>query len=195
MNLEFSETQLQLRDEVRKFLSVHSGSRVVRRALEGPAPFDREVWRELAKLGLLGIAVPEEYGGAGAGYLELCVVAEEIGRALAPVPFASTIYLGAELIKSAGTDEQKRQYLPAIASGELIVCVAFAEGPGNPAAGAVEMTATPAGLLEGTKWPVLDGDIADLVVTVAQDEANGALSPVPRRRYRFEPLAHHARIA
>ena len=176
MNLEFSETQEQLRDEVRKFLSLQCGPKVVRQALDAPASCDRPLWRELAGLGLLGIALPEKYGGAEAGYLELCVVAEEIGRALAPVPFASTVYLAAELIKAAGTEEQKCQYLPAIASGELIACLAFSEGPGNPAAASVQTMATQTRMLNGEKWPVLDGDVADLIVVVARDEVEGGLS-------------------
>ena len=81
--------------------------------LDGKEPYDRELWKGLADMGFLGVAIPEEFGGAGAGHLELCVIAEEMGRALAPVPFSSTVYLAAEAILLAGSDAQKQKWLPA----------------------------------------------------------------------------------
>ena len=83
-------------------------------------------------MGLLGIAIPEEFGGAGAGRLELCVVAEELGRALAPVPFSSTVYLASEPMMLAGSDAQKKTWLPKIASGDAIGTLALVEGVGDP---------------------------------------------------------------
>ena len=86
MNFDFSDEQKQLRDEARRFLSENCTPKHVRAILEGKDTYDRALWKGLADLGLIGVAIPEEFGGAGAGRLELCVVAEELGRALAPVP-------------------------------------------------------------------------------------------------------------
>ena len=102
MNFDFSDEQKQLRDEARRFLTEKCPSRAVRSVLDGNASYDRELWKGLADMGFLGVAIPEEFGGAGAGQLELCVIAEEIGRSLAPVPFSSTVYLAAEAIQLGG---------------------------------------------------------------------------------------------
>jgi len=86
MNFDFSDDQKQLRDEARKFLAEKCPPKAVRTVLDGKQPYDRELWKGLADMGFLGVAIPEAFGGAGAGHLELCVIAEEMGRALAPVP-------------------------------------------------------------------------------------------------------------
>src|SRR4051795_3257080 len=131
MNFDFSDDQKQLRDEARKYLAEKCSPKAVREVLDGKAAY-KELWKGLAEMGFLGVAIPEEFGGAGAGHLELCVIAEEIGRALAPVPFASTVYLAAEAILLAGSEAQKRKWLPAIASGAAIGTLALFEGSGNP---------------------------------------------------------------
>ena len=102
MNFDFSEDQRRLQQELRRVLADHSTSANVRRVLEGEAPFCAATWRELAGLGALGIAIAEEHGGAGMGLLELCLVAEEAGRALAAVPLLPTVYLAAEAISKRG---------------------------------------------------------------------------------------------
>src|SRR5664279_174704 len=130
MNFDFSDEQKQLRDEARKFLAEKCPPKAVRVVLDGKEPYDRELWKGLAEMGFLGVAIPEEFGGAGAGHLELCVIAEEIGRALAPVPFSSTVYLAAEALLIAGSDAQKQKWLPLIASGGAIGTLALFEGPG-----------------------------------------------------------------
>src|ERR1700739_2323219 len=131
MNFDFSDDQKQLRDEARKFLNEKTSPEAVRAVLDGKAPYDRELWKGLADMGFLGVAIPEAFGGAGAGYLELCVIAEEMGRALAPVPFSSTVYLAAEAILLAGSDAQKQKWLPLIASGGAIGKLALFEGKGH----------------------------------------------------------------
>ena len=108
MNFDFSDEQKQMRDEARKFLTEKCPPKAVREVLDGKAPYDKELWKGLAEMGFLGVAIPEQFGGAGAGHLELCVIAEEMGRALAPVPFSSTVYLAAEAIMLAGSEAQKR---------------------------------------------------------------------------------------
>src|SRR6201985_2951309 len=158
MNFDFSDDQKQLRDQARKFLGEKCAPKAVRVVLEGKQPYDRELWKGLAEMGFLGVAIPEEYGGAGAGHLELCVIAEEIGRSLAPVPFSSTVYLAAEAILLAGSEAQKQKWLPKIAAGEAIGTLALFEGTGNPSAQAIKLSAT-GGALNGSKKPVPDGAI------------------------------------
>src|SRR5579864_9464751 len=132
MNFDFSDEQKQMRDEARKFLAEKCPPKAVRAVLDGRAPYDRSLWKGLAEMGFLGVAIPEAYGGSGAGQLELCVIAEEMGRALAPVPFSSTVYLAAEALLAAGSEAQKQTWLPKIASGEAIGTLALFEGKGNP---------------------------------------------------------------
>ena len=166
MNFDFSPDQKSLREQARKFLSEHSSSTRVRRILEGAAPYDAELWRGMGEMGWMGTAIPEAHGGAGFGHLELCVIAEELGRSLAPTPFASTIYLAAEALLLAGSDAQKKRWLPRIAQGEAIGCLALAEGP-RVATPANLATRAEAARLTGTKVPVTDGDVADFAVVLA----------------------------
>src|ERR1700712_85567 len=156
MNFDFSDEQKQLRDEARKFLAEKCPPKAVRAVLDGKKTYDRELWKGLAEMGFLGVAIPEEFGGAGAGHLELCVIAEGVGRALAPVPFSSTVYLAAEAIMLAGSAAQKRKWLPAIASGEAIGTLALFEGKGNPAPAGIKLVAS-GGSLDGVKKPVPAG--------------------------------------
>ena len=172
MNFDFSDDQKQLRDQARRFLTEKCPPRAVREVLDGKATYDRELWKGLAELGFIGVAIPEEFGGAGAGHLELCVLAEEIGRALAPVPFSSTVYLAAEALMLAGSDAQKKKWLPKIASGEAIGTLALFEGKGNPSPQAIKLSASK-GVLAGVKKPVPDGAIADFAVVAARTGSSG----------------------
>lgn len=172
MNFDFSDEQKQLRDEARRYLAEKCPPKAVRAVLEGSAPYDRELWQGLAGMGFLGVAIPEQYGGTGAGYLELCVIAEEIGRALAPVPFASTVYLAAEALLLAGSEAQKQRWLPRIAAGQAIGTLALFEGVGNPSPQAVR-TMLRQGRLDGRKLPVPDGGIADFAIVAARTGNSG----------------------
>ena len=177
MNFDFSDDQKQLRDQARKFLSEKCPPKAVRTVLDGKADYDRELWKGLAEMGFLGVAIPEEYGGAGAGHLELCVIAEEMGRALAPVPFSSTVYLAAEALLLAGSDAQKQRWLPKIASGEAIGTLALFEGKGNPSPQGIKLDAA-AGVLNGVKKPVADGAIADVLIVAARTGSSGRDSDI-----------------
>jgi len=172
MNFEFSDDQKQLRDQARRFLAEKCPPKAVRAVLEGSAGYDKALWSGLAEMGFLGVAIPEEFGGTGAGHLELCVIAEEMGRALAPVPFSSTVYLAAEALMLAGSDAQKQTWLPKIASGEAIGTLALFEGPGNPSPQAIKVAAAN-GVLNGVKKPVADGAIADFAIVAARNGASG----------------------
>ena len=167
MNFDFSDEQKQLRDEVRKFLTDRCAPAAVRVILEGPEPFDRALWKGLGELGFLGAAIPEEYGGVGLGHLELCVIAEELGRANAPVPMASSLYLAAEALMLAGTKAQKAAWLPKLASGAAIGTLALVEGVGRTVERSIKVQAAN-GKLTGVKSPVADGDVADVAVVVAR---------------------------
>ncbi|MBN9001954.1 MAG: acyl-CoA/acyl-ACP dehydrogenase [Rhizobiales bacterium] len=172
MNFEFSDDQKQLRDQARRFLAEKCPPKAVRAVLEGSAGYDKALWSGLAEMGFLGVAIPEEFGGTGAGHLELCVIAEEMGRALAPVPFSSTVYLAAEALMLAGNDAQKQKWLPKIASGEAIGTLALFEGPGNPSPQAIKVSAAN-GVLNGVKKPVADGAIADFAIVAARVGSSG----------------------
>ncbi|MDB5472454.1 MAG: acyl-CoA dehydrogenase [Caulobacter sp.] len=167
MNFDFSDEQKQLREEARRFLADRCPTTAVRAVLEGPEPYDKALWKGLAEMGFLGAAIPEEYGGVGLGHLELCVIAEELGRVVAPVPIASSIYLAAEFLMAAGSEAQKAAWLPKLASGEAIGTFALAEGIGRVTEANIKASVS-GGKLSGTKVPVPDGDVADVAVVVAR---------------------------
>ena len=169
MNFDFSDDQKMLRDQARKFLAEHSSRKAVREVLNDAAKsYDKALWKGVAEQGWLGAAIPEEFGGLGLGGLEQCVLAEEIGRAVAPIPFSSTIYFFAEAVLAAGSQTQKATLLPQIAGGDLIGAFAVSEGPGAPSPTSIEASFDGAAL-SGTKIPVTDGDIATHAVVVARE--------------------------
>src|SRR5580692_10612750 len=150
MDFEFSDEQKQLGAEARRFLQAKCPPAAVRAILEGPQAYDKDLWRGLGEMGFLGVVVPEQYGGLGLGYLELCVVAEELGRVLAPVPFSSSVFLATEFLLAAGAEAQKQAWLPKLASGAAIGCFAFAEATGPVSPRTLQLAATN-GRLSGAK--------------------------------------------
>jgi acyl-CoA dehydrogenase len=197
VNFDFSSDQKSLREQARKFLAEHASSSRVRRILEGAEPYDAQLWRGMGEMGWMGTAVPEQYGGAGFGYLELCVIAEELGRSLAPTPFSSTIYLAAEALLLAGSETQKKRWLSRITQGQAIGCFALAEGA-HVATQVNVATRIDGGRVSGTKVPVSDGDVADFAVVAASDglclvDLNGP--GVTRASVAtVDPTRSHARI-
>jgi len=166
MDFDYSDEQKQLQQEARRFLEGRCPPSAVRAVLESSElSYDRGLWAGMAELGWLGTVIPEVHGGLGLGYVELCAIAEELGRAAAPAPFASTLYFFAEALLLAGSPAQQAQWLPKIACGELIGCFATAEGPGRP--GGALTTVVEAGRITGTKIPVTDGGIADVAIVLA----------------------------
>jgi len=169
MNFEFSDEQNLLREQAQKFLREQCPLEKVRAVLDDPnKSHDGEIWQAIVDLGWTGVSIPEEYGGVGMSYLELCVIAEELGRSLAPTPFASSVYLASEALLLFGSESQKQNYLPRLAAGEIIGTFALAEGRGAPQANALN-TAITDGTISGEKLPVPDGDIADIVIVLASD--------------------------
>jgi alkylation response protein AidB-like acyl-CoA dehydrogenase len=167
VNFAFSDDQNMLRDQAAKFLAARCPTSAVRKILEGEALWDKALWEGIVELGWTGVAIPEAYGGLGLGHLELCVIAEELGRVLAPVPFSSSVYLATEAILLAGSEAQKQAWLPKLAAGEAIGTFALAEGARQPTPKSLA-TRVENGKIDGAKVPVPDGMVADFAVVVAR---------------------------
>jgi alkylation response protein AidB-like acyl-CoA dehydrogenase len=175
MNFDFNDDQKFLQSEARKFLEAECTPARVRGVLDDDKKgYDAALWQAVAGQGWLGAAIPEEHGGLGLGHLELCVIAEELGRVAAPIPFGSTVYMLAEAVMLAGSEAQKQAILPKIAAGEVIGALATSEGPGALTAGALKATVS-GGKLSGAKIPVTDGDIATLAVVLAKENGQPGL--------------------
>jgi alkylation response protein AidB-like acyl-CoA dehydrogenase len=127
MDFSFSDEQQALRELTRKIFEDHFSHERLKQIASQPEAFARDVWDELAKADLLGVALPEAYGGSDLGVLELCLLLEEAGRAAAPLPLWATLVLGAMPILEYGTDDQRRRFLPAVARGETILSAALVE--------------------------------------------------------------------
>ena len=172
MNFDFSDDQKLLKDQARKFLTDKCSRQVVRSVLDNSEnQYSKELWQEVVNMGWTATAIPEVYGGLGLGMLELCVIAEELGRSLAPIPFSSSIYTFAEFLKAYGSEEQKQQYLPKIASGELIGSFAFPETKGTPRINNIN-SKVENNKLSGKKLPVNDGQVADILIVAANSDNN-----------------------
>jgi len=168
----FTNEQEQFRAAIRRFLQEKSPPTAVRRLMDTAEGYDPEIWRQLSEqLALPGIHIPEPYGGAGFGMVELCIAMEEMGRALLCAPYFSTAVLAANAILNAGTEAQKSHLLPDLARGARLAALAVTEPNGQWDPQAIELVATPAAegfLLEGTKSYVVDGHVADLLVVAGR---------------------------
>jgi acyl-CoA dehydrogenase len=173
MDFDFSAEQKEIRHQARRMLAAECDLSRVRRVLDGESLHDGKLWRQIAELGWLGVAIPETYGGMGLGHGTLCVIAEELGRVLAPVPVSSSIYLAAETILQAGDEDTKQAWLPLLAAGDKIGTLALAEGIAPLAAVEGVRTRCVDGSLSGVKFPVADGCIADFAIVSALDDAAG----------------------
>ena len=173
MNFDYTDDQKALKEEARRFLTAASPLTVARAVLENPGDgYDTAVWGRIGEQGWCGATIPESYGGLGLGYVELCALAEELGRAVAPVPFASSIYFFAEALMLVGSEQQKSELLPLVASGELIGTLAVAEGAGVLTEARISAKVS-GGRVFGTKLPVADGMAAGRAVVLAQGDDGG----------------------
>jgi hypothetical protein len=152
MNLDFSEEQIALREMVRGLCAEHTPTAVVRRMEDDPKGYADEFWKQQGQLGLLGLLIPEQYGGSGQSLLEAALVYEEFGRALAPSPHFPSAVLGAGAILAAGSQKQKQEWLPKLASGEAILTPAWLE-PRRGFAGGVQLRAGAQVLRTGETCP------------------------------------------
>jgi alkylation response protein AidB-like acyl-CoA dehydrogenase len=174
MNFEFSADQIQLKDVARNFLEKEDSVKKARTVLEGEASYDEDLWKKILEMGFTATAIPEEYDGLGLGYLELCVIAEELGRSIAPTPFSSSVYLATEFILKFGSDDIKQDYLPKLASGGLIGTFAHTEGNTAPTESNIACEVKD-NLLNGKKIVVTDGDVANFAVVSAREGQNVGL--------------------
>ncbi len=168
MNFDFSEQQKLIQSEARKFLREQCPPERMRQVMEQDAAFDDDLWSRIRDLGWMGLAIPEQYGGLGLGYLELCVIAQELGRALAPIPFSSNVYLFNQALVIAGNEAQKQRWLPRVAGGELVACTAVAERVGDQPNSLPVTEITQDGRLHGQKIAVVDGMRAEVALVSAR---------------------------
>jgi acyl-CoA dehydrogenase len=179
MDLVLNEEQELLARTAREFVAGRSSLRRIRqlRDSEDADGFSRELWREMAALGWLGIVIPEEHGGAGLGYMDQMVVLEEMGRGLMPEPFLSTVLLGATALLLGGSAAQKKAYLPKVAAGDALLTIAYQEAGSRYDVHRVATKATKSGggfVLSGQKIQVLDGHVADFLIASARTSGTGA---------------------
>ena len=182
MNFAFSEEQEQLREFVRSFLGDKSSEEAVREQMDTEVGYDDAVWNQMAEqMGLQALAIPEEFGGQGFGFVEQIVVLEEMGRALLCAPYFSSCVLAANAILHSGDDSAKAELLPGIASGETRAALAFTEESGAWDEAGITMPASGSNgsyTLTGTKMYVLDGHTANLLIVAARTDKGVSLFQV-----------------
>ena len=176
MDLGLSEEQELLKNAARDFLEKECPEQHVRDMEEDEKGYSPELWKKMAELGWQGLIIPDQYGGQGFSFLDLVVLIEEFGRALVPGPFIPTAVGGAIALLEAGSDEQKQQYLPKIASGEQTWTLAFTEPSARFDAEGVELQAKAGGdgfVLNGTKLFIRDAHVADYMTVIARAGGKG----------------------
>ena len=177
MDLRFTETQEILKKMARDFLTTECPKTLVRKLEQSTEGYSPEVWKKAAELGWMGLIIPEEYGGMGYSFQDLVVLLEEIGRNILPGPFIATVTSTFPILQ-AGTEEQKRDLLPRIARGELIVTTALLEPEGVFDASGITVKAVPKGndfVVNGTKLFVEMAHVANCILCVARTK--GGASP------------------
>ncbi len=171
MDLGLSEEQEMLKNFARDFLEKECPEALVREMEDDERGYSSDLWQKMSEQGWQGLVIPPEYGGSGMGYLDLIVLLEEFGRALVPGPFIPTVVGGAIPILEAGSEAQKQEFLPKIASGNLVMTMAFTEPSARFDAEGVELQAKQEGdgfVLNGTKLFVRDAHVADYFVVVGR---------------------------
>jgi len=171
MDIGFTEEQELLRETARRFLENECDTQFVRRRMAEPEAVTDEFWQKLAEQGWLGIIYPEEASGSGLGLVDLVVLMEEMGHAVMPGPFLSTVLLGGAAIAEAGSPAQFREWLPRIAAGNAKAALAWTEPNLRWDAAGIAMPAREAGgryILSGTKLFVGDANLADVAIVAAR---------------------------
>lgn len=173
MDLRLTEEQEMLKTETRKFLENKCPRSMVKEMEEDEKGYSPELWREMAELGWIGLILPEKYGGSGGDFLDLMVLLEEMGRVLLPTPFLSTVVLGALPILAAGSEEQKREFLPKVAKGDLVLTATLMEPNARYDAAGVTVRAVSEKdeyVINGTKLFVPYAHVADYMLCPARTE-------------------------
>jgi alkylation response protein AidB-like acyl-CoA dehydrogenase len=176
MDLGLDEQQEMLKNFARDFLEKECPEQLVREMEDDEKGYSPELWKKMAQQGWMGLIIPENYDGTGMNVCELVVLLEEFGRALVPGPFISTVVLGGVPIMEAGTEQQKQQFLPKIASGELIMTMALTEPSAKWTADGVQMEAKKEGsdyVLNGTKLFVQDAHVSDYMIVASRTGGSG----------------------
>jgi alkylation response protein AidB-like acyl-CoA dehydrogenase len=171
MNFGFNEEQELLRSTARKFFDNECASETVRRLMDGPEGMTPDLWKKIAEQGWTGLIFADEHGGMGLGFVDLVVLMEEMGRSVVPGPFFSTVLLGGLAIREAGTDAQKKAWLPKISSGDARATLAWMEPSADLGARGITLQASAKGggfTLNGTKLFVQDAHTADAIVVAAR---------------------------
>ncbi|MQF82723.1 acyl-CoA dehydrogenase [SAR202 cluster bacterium AD-802-E10_MRT_200m] len=172
MDLGLNEPQQMLQNSARQFLLVESSSDYVREMETDTKGYTIEMWKKLAELGWFGLPFPEEFGGAGGDFLDVCILLGEMGRTLLPGPFFSSVVLAGLTILDVGSEVQKREFLPGIASGELIATMALTEASGRwDATGITNVKGIRRGgefVLNGTKLFVENAHVADYLLVAVR---------------------------
>ena len=171
MDLGLSEEQELLKNAARDFLEKECPETLVREMEEDEKGYSPDLWKKMAEQGWQGLLVPDSLGGAGFGYLDLIILIEEFGRALVPGPFISTVVGGTLPLLEGGTDDQKKQYLPQIASGKAIWTLAYTEPSARFDTEGVALEVKEDGgdvVLNGTKLFVRDANVADFFTVVGR---------------------------
>jgi alkylation response protein AidB-like acyl-CoA dehydrogenase len=172
VDFAITDEQAELQKELRRFLAKYSSEAAVRDQLDDPAGYDRDLWKRMGgELGLQGLAIPEQFGGAGFSFLELGLVLEELGRALTVSPFFGSCVMAATLIQALADDALSAELLPGIATGESVAAVALAEDAGSWRLDDITLAATGDGdhwTVDGHKSFVVDGAVADTLLVAAR---------------------------
>jgi alkylation response protein AidB-like acyl-CoA dehydrogenase len=171
MDFDLTEGQEMLRETARDFLTTACPKSLVREMVEDEKGHPLQLWQKMGEMGWMGMIVPEEYGGAGAGFLDFVVLLEEMGRACLPGPFFSTVVLGGLTILEAGSEEQKKEVLPELAEGKLLLTLALTEPSATYTAEGIQTRATQVDegfLIQGTKLFVPDAHASDCLICAAR---------------------------
>ncbi len=171
MDLGLSEEQAMLKELARDFLQKECPKRLVRQLDESDEGYSSELWHKMAELGWMGLVFPEKYGGSERNFLDLTILLEEMGYNIVPGPFFSAVVLGGLTILTAGSEEQKIEFLPKIASGEMILSLALTEPTASYDAASVKTKAIARNgeyVIKGTKLFVLNANVADYILCVAR---------------------------
>ena len=172
MDFSFTEEQEMLRKIARDFLATECPKDLVREMVKDERGYPPELWTKMAELGWTGLIIPEEYGGIGGSFLDVAALLEEMGRACLPGPFFSSL-IGTLAILEAGSEEQKKELLPKIALGELILTLAVSEPDVGYEVDALRCQAVAEGkeyVIDGTKLFVENAPVADLIICVAKSK-------------------------
>ena len=201
LSLQPTQEQTLLRDQVQALCAEQAPPEKLRELITENAPWHPQFWRVMGELGILGAAIPEACGGVGLNSRELAIINQELGRAVAPVPFFSSICMAAEAIRLAGTAEQQARWLPDLATGKRVATFAWAE-PSATLLARPLATVIEGDRVRGAKTPVPDAGIADLCIVLADRGGQDCLAvveldqgAVQRKPLKgFDQLRHHGAI-